>query len=133
VPVASRDQHFAGVQGLRSDCVVTNQHEAWGAAAPRSERERASFEARLDHPFLLWDNPTMIATADQKRRIVLPKPVEPGDVLDISVLGPRMILQVLKKPTAVPPVATRPVKAPSLAGINLDEPAFLALTDESPA
>jgi hypothetical protein len=75
----------------------------------------------------------MIATADQKRRIVLPKPVEPGDVLDISVLGQRMILQVLKKPTAVPPVAARPVKAPSLAGLDLDEPAFLALTDESPA
>jgi hypothetical protein len=75
----------------------------------------------------------MIATADQKRRIVLPKPVEPGDVLDISVLGQRLILQVLKKPTAVPPVAARPMKAASFATIDLDEPAFLPLTDESPA
>lgn len=75
----------------------------------------------------------MIATADQKRRIVLPKPVEPGDVLDISVLGQRMILQVLKKPTAVPPVAARPMQAALLATIDLDEPAFMPLTDESPA
>ena len=75
----------------------------------------------------------MIATADQKRRIVLPKPVEPGDVLDISVLGQRMILQVLKKPTAVPPIAAQPIKAAALASIDLDEPAFLPLTDEGPA
>jgi hypothetical protein len=75
----------------------------------------------------------MIATADQKRRIVLPKPVEPGDVLDISVLGQRMILQVLKKPTAVPPVAARPMQEALLATIDLDEPAFMPLIDESPA
>jgi len=75
----------------------------------------------------------MIVTADQKRRIVLPKPVQPGDALDLSVLGERMILQVLKKPTAVPPVATDALEALDLATIDLDEPAFLPLTDESPA
>jgi hypothetical protein len=75
----------------------------------------------------------MIVTADQKRRIVLPKPVQPGDALDISVLGERMILQVLKKPAAVPPVAERALQQRDLAGIDLDEPAFLPLTDESPA
>jgi hypothetical protein len=75
----------------------------------------------------------MIVTADQKRRIVLPKPVQPGDALDLSVLGERMILQVLKKPTAVPPLATDALEARDLATIDLDEPAFLPLTDESPA
>ena len=75
----------------------------------------------------------MIVTADQKRRIVLPKPVQPGDALDISVLGERMILQVLKKPVALPPVAERALQQRDVAGIDLDEPAFLPLTDESPA
>jgi hypothetical protein len=75
----------------------------------------------------------MIVTADQKRRIVLPKPVQPGDVLDVSVLGERMILQVLKKPTAVPPVTARALEAGALAVVDLDEPAFMSLTDESPA
>lgn len=75
----------------------------------------------------------MIVTADQKRRVVLPKPVQPGDALDISVVGQRMILQVLKKPTAVPPVAQQALQLRDLATIDLDEPAFLPLTDESPA
>jgi hypothetical protein len=75
----------------------------------------------------------MIVTADQKRRIVLPKPVQPGDALDLSVLGERMILQVLKKPTAVPSLSARALDASSLATVDLDEPAFLPLTDESPA
>lgn len=75
----------------------------------------------------------MIVTADQKRRIVLPKPVQPGDALDISVFGERMILQVLKKPTIVPPVTARPLQAEPLASVDLDEPAFMPLTDEIPA
>ncbi len=75
----------------------------------------------------------MIVTADQKRRIVLPKPVQPGDALDISVLGRRLILHVLEKPVAVPPVAGSPLKAGDLAAIDLDEPAFRSLSDESPA
>jgi hypothetical protein len=75
----------------------------------------------------------MIVTADQKRRIVLPKPVQPGDALDISVFGRRLILQVLEKPVAVPPVAGSPLQAADLAAIDLDEPAFLSLSDESPA
>ena len=79
----------------------------------------------------LWDNPTVIVTADQKRRVVLPKPVQPGDALDISVFGRRIFLQVLKKPTAVPPVAARPLEVSSLAAIDLDEPSFVPLSDES--
>ena len=75
----------------------------------------------------------MIVTADQKRRVVLPKLVQPGDALDISVVGQRMILQVLQKPTAVPPVAEQALQARDPDTIDLDEPAFLAMTDESPA
>jgi hypothetical protein len=76
----------------------------------------------------------MIVTADQKRRIVLPKPVQAGDALDVSVLGRRLILHVLeKKPTAVPPLANSPLEPADLAAVDLDAPAFLAPTDESPA
>ena len=88
---------------------------------------------RVDTLFQTWDNPTMTVIADQKRRIVLPKPVKPGDALDISVLGERMIIQVLKKTMAVPPVTARPLEAAALTSIDLDEPAFMPLTDESPA
>ena len=73
----------------------------------------------------------MIVTADQKRRIVLPKMVQPGDALDISVVGKRLILQVLQKPVAVPPQADRALDPSLLAATDLDEPAFLPLTDES--
>lgn len=75
----------------------------------------------------------MIVTTDQKRRIVLPKPVQPGDVLDVSVSGQRLILQILKKPVAVPPVASRKLEPSVVASVDLDEPAFLPLTDASPA
>jgi len=87
----------------------------------------------LDILYTKWDIPTVIAVADQKRRVVLPKPVQPGDALDISVVGQRMILQILKKPTAVPFVAAQALEARDLAAIDLDQPAFLPLTDESPA
>jgi hypothetical protein len=75
----------------------------------------------------------MIVTVDQKRRIVLPKLVQPGDALDIAVLGQRMVLHVLKKPTSLPPVASHALKSSRLAATDLDEPAFLPLTDASPA
>ena len=75
----------------------------------------------------------MIVTADQKRRVVLPKPVQPGDALDIVVLGQRLVLQVLKKPTSLPPVSPHALESSRLAATDLDEPAFLPLTDASPA
>jgi hypothetical protein len=75
----------------------------------------------------------MIVTADQQRRIVLPKPVQPGGALDVSVWGQRLILHVLQKPTASPPTASHALKAQPLEGLDLDEPAFLLVTDESPA
>ena len=46
----------------------------------------------------------MVVIADQKRRIVLPKTVQPGDAVDIATSGQRLILQILKKPIAVPPL-----------------------------
>lgn len=75
----------------------------------------------------------MILTADQKRRIVLPMPVRPGDSLDVSVIGQRVILHVLQKPASLPPTAPRALKASHFEVIDLDEPAFLPLADESPA
>ena len=75
----------------------------------------------------------MIVTVDQKRRVVLPKPVQPGDALYVSVLGQRMILQILTKPVAVPPVSARALKPSSFGSVDLDEPAFAALSYESPA
>lgn len=75
----------------------------------------------------------MILIADQKRRIVLPKPVQPGDALDVVVMGQRMVLQRLQKLVAAPPISKHPLDASSIASIDLDEPAFLPMTDESPA
>jgi hypothetical protein len=42
-----------------------------------------------------------------------------------------MILQVLKKPTAVPPVSVQALGAETLTAADLDKPAFIPLTDES--
>jgi hypothetical protein len=53
--------------------------------------------------------------------------------LDVSVLGQRMILQILTKPVAIPPVSARALKPSSFGSVDLDEPAFAALSDESPA
>ncbi len=75
----------------------------------------------------------MVVIADQKRRIVLPKTVQPGDAVDIATSGQRLILQILKKPTAVPPLAEKPLEPLLLRTTDLDEPAFIPLTDESPA
>jgi bifunctional DNA-binding transcriptional regulator/antitoxin component of YhaV-PrlF toxin-antitoxin module len=74
----------------------------------------------------------MIVTVDQKRRVVLPKPVQPGDALEVAATGDVIVLHILKKPTSLlPPIAPKSGKNPKLAGIDLDEPAFLPLADES--
>jgi len=75
----------------------------------------------------------MVVIADQKRRIVLPKTVQPGDAVDIATSGQRLILQILKKPIAVPPLGEKPLEPSLLRETDLDEPAFIPLTDESPA
>jgi hypothetical protein len=66
----------------------------------------------------------MVVIADQKRRIVLPKTVQPGDAVDITASGPRLILQILKRPTTVPPQAEKPLEPSLLRTADLDEPAF---------
>jgi hypothetical protein len=75
----------------------------------------------------------MVVIADQKRRVVLPKLVQPGDAVDIATSGQRIILQILRKPAAIPPIAERPLEPSLLRETDLDEPAFVPLTDESPS
>jgi hypothetical protein len=72
--------------------------------------------------------------ADQKRRVVLPKPAQPGDVFEVVESGDRLILVKLVRPKAIlPNIATVPADSRLLEGIDLDEPAFAPISDESPA
>lgn len=76
----------------------------------------------------------MKVVADQKRRIVLPKPVQPGDVLEFTEIGERMVLVRLQRPPVHrPPVSPSPLPPAVLAEIDLDEPAFADLDDEGVA
>ena len=76
----------------------------------------------------------MRLVADQKRRVVLPKPTEPGDVFEVEESGDRIVLIKLVRPTALrPPVAASPADPRLLQGIDLDEPAFAPISDENPA
>jgi len=76
----------------------------------------------------------MKLVADQKRRVVLPKPAQPGDVFDVIESGDRLVLVKLQRPVTVrPPVSCQPLDPVLLAGIDLDEPAFAPISDESPA
>jgi len=80
------------------------------------------------------DHSTMKVIADQKRRVVLPKPVEPGDVLEITESGDRLVLVRLPgSPALRPPVSPTPLNPSVLAGLDLDEPAFVSLDDGSPS
>lgn len=71
---------------------------------------------------------------DQKRRVVLPKSVKPGDALEVMSTGDVIVLHLLK-PVAkgIPPVSQNPVSTDLLAGLNLDEPEFDSLSNESVA
>ena len=76
----------------------------------------------------------MKVIADQKRRVVLPKPARPGDVFEVMESGDRVILAKLKPvESVVPPVSSVPLDSDLLAGIDLDEPAFAPISDENPA
>jgi len=71
---------------------------------------------------------------DQKRRVVLPKSVKPGDALEVLSTGDVIVLHVLKPVLrAVPPVSPTPVSWDLLTGVDLDEPAFDSLSNESVA
>ena len=71
---------------------------------------------------------------DQKRRVVLPKSVKPGDALEVMSTGDVILLHVLKPVLrGVPPVSPTPVPWDLLTGVDLDEPAFDSLSNESVA
>ena len=71
---------------------------------------------------------------DQKRRVVLPKSVKPGDALEVLCTGDVIVLHLLKPvPRAVPPVSPNPVSWELLTGVDLDEPEFEALSNEGVA
>ncbi|MFM8982166.1 MAG: AbrB/MazE/SpoVT family DNA-binding domain-containing protein [Spartobacteria bacterium] len=71
---------------------------------------------------------------DQKRRVVLPKSVKPGDALEVLSTGDVIVLHVLKPVLrAVPPISPTPVSWDLLTGVDLDEPAFDSLSNESVA
>ncbi|MFT5468007.1 MAG: hypothetical protein ACI8UO_003115 [Verrucomicrobiales bacterium] len=76
----------------------------------------------------------MKLVADQKRRVVLPKPVEPGDVFEVVEAGERMVLIKLQRPSSIrPPISNTPLDPIILEGTDLDEPAFEPISDEGPA
>jgi hypothetical protein len=71
---------------------------------------------------------------DQKRRVVLPKSVKPGDALEVMSTGDVIVLHLLKPVLkCVPPVSPTPVSWDLLTGVDLDEPAFDSLSNESVA
>jgi bifunctional DNA-binding transcriptional regulator/antitoxin component of YhaV-PrlF toxin-antitoxin module len=71
---------------------------------------------------------------DQKRRVVLPKSVKPGDALEVMSTGDVIVLHLLKPVLrGVPPVSPNPVSWDLLTGVDLDEPEFGALSNESVA
>ncbi len=76
----------------------------------------------------------MKVIADQKRRVVLPKPATAGDAFECVARGSHFLLRKLEPVAkAKPPVAERSLKRTSLRGVNLDEPAFAPLDDEGAA
>jgi bifunctional DNA-binding transcriptional regulator/antitoxin component of YhaV-PrlF toxin-antitoxin module len=78
--------------------------------------------------------PRMKLIVDQKRRVVLPKSVKPGDALEVMSTGDVIVLHLLKPVLrGVPPVSPNPVSWDLLTGVDLDEPEFDALSNESVA
>ena len=71
---------------------------------------------------------------DQKRRVVLPKSVKPGDALEVMSTGDVIVLHLLRPVLrGVPPISPNPVSWELLTGVNLDEPEFEALSNEGVA
>ena len=78
--------------------------------------------------------PLMKLIVDQKRRVVLPKSVKPGDALEVISTGDVIVLHLLKPVLrGVPPVSPNPVSRDLLTGLDLDEPGFDTLSNESVA
>ena len=71
---------------------------------------------------------------DQKRRVVLPKSVKPGDALEVMSTGDVIVLHLLKPVLkGVSPISLNPVSWELLTGVDLDEPEFEALSNEGVA
>lgn len=78
--------------------------------------------------------PRMKLIVDQKRRVVLPKSVKPGDALEVISTGDVIVLHLLKPVLrGVPPVSPNPVSWDLLTGVDLDESEFDAISNESVA
>jgi hypothetical protein len=74
----------------------------------------------------------MKVIVDQKRRVVLPKSVHPGDALEVMSTGDVIVLQLLRPVLrGIPPVSLKPVSRDLLCGVELDKPEFDALSNES--
>ena len=74
----------------------------------------------------------MKVIADSKRRVVLPQPAKSGDVFEILETGDRIVMLRLQKPPMMrPPTSPAPLDPAALKEIDLDEPSFLPLSDES--
>jgi len=68
---------------------------------------------------------------DQKRRVVLPKCVKPGDALEVVSSGDLITLHVLRPvPFLVPPVSPDPLSGGAFCDVDFDEPAFAPLSHE---
>jgi len=73
----------------------------------------------------------MIVIADQKRRVLLPKSVKPGDAFECIQSGDKITMVRLQVPTRfIPPVSEKPLDPQLLKGIDLEEPAWDPLQDE---
>lgn len=73
----------------------------------------------------------MILIADNKRRVLLPKTAQPGDVFECVQQGERFVLDRLRKPPkGRPPVSKKRLKLRLPERLDLDEPAFPPLKDE---
>lgn len=71
---------------------------------------------------------------DQKRRVVLPKCVSPGDALEVISTGDLITLHLLRPvPALVPPVSPIPLSSDDLRDLDFDEPAFAPLSHEGVA
>lgn len=72
----------------------------------------------------------MKLVADQKRRVVLPKPAQPGDVFECIEVGDRYVLvRLAPQPVSPPPVSDEPLPEGALEGVDLDQPAFAPLVE----
>ena len=99
-----------------------------------SKSENSSRKSLVDNSVECGIIPHMKLIVDQKRRVVLPKSVKPGDAVEVMSTGDVIVLHLLKPvPRGVPPVSPNPVSWDLLSGMDLDEPEFDSLSHESVA